>query len=199
MSNPDQALEVYKMTRVDHAVMNFAKIDKPSINDILAVKCVAQVEEGIDYYRACAAEMSNSDLKKEEHNSARLAKHMESSGDPRPASAELCHCHAIVSGAHKLAAQQRAIMAWCMMRIDDPRNGCWLPRNTAAKARMPRWLRNAVPHSRIHRKSYYFWLDQLININTIKSTEDLLQTMKVIRTRLQSSSLPIQMKREMNI
>jgi len=187
------------MTSVDRAIMNFAKIDNPSVGDILAVRCAAQVEEGIDLYRVSAAEMTQADLKAEEHNSARLAQHMTSAGDPRPTAADFCHCHALVSGAHKSAAQQRAIMAWCMMRIDDPRNGCWLPRNTAAKLRMPNWLRNSVPHSRIHRKSYYFWLDQVININTIKCAEDLINALRMVRTRLQSGSLPIPMKREMNI
>lgn len=199
MPIPVQTLKAYEMTRVDRAIIGFAKIEKPAIGDILAVKCVAQVEEGIDLFRASAAEMSQADLKAEEHNSEWLSQYMTSTGDPRPAPAEICHCHAIVSGAHKRAAQQRAIMAWCMMRIDDPRNGCWLPSNTAAKIRMPDWLRNAVPHSRIHRKSYYFWLDQVISINTIKNTEDLVNALRMIRTRLQSGALPIPMKREMKI
>lgn len=199
MAIPMETLKVYEMTRVDHAIMNFTKIETPSISDINAVKCVASIEKGIDLYRAGAAEMSQECLKAEEHNSERLAKHMTDAGDPRPASTEYCHCHAIVSGAHHRAVLQRAIMAWCMMRIDDPRNGCWLPRNTASKPRMPDWLLSAVPHSRIHRKSYYFWLDQVININTIKNNEDLTNTLRMIRTRLQSGALPIPMKREMKI
>jgi len=199
MSIPVQTLKTYEMTRVDRAIVKFSNIEIPVIGDILSVKCVAQVEEGLELYRVGAVEMSQTDLKAEEHNSERLAQHMTSAGDPRAASAEICHCHAIVSGAHKRAAQQRAIMAWCMMRIDDPRNGCWLPRNTAAKNGMPDWLRNAVPHSRIHRRSYYFWLGQTININTIKNTEDLVNALRMIRTRLQSGALPIPMKQEMKI
>ena len=85
------------------------------------------------------------------------------------------------------------------MRIDDPRNGCWLPSNTAAKIKMPDWLRNAVPHSRIHRKSYYFWLDTVININTIKDTPSMISALRMISMRLQSGALTPSMKREMNI
>lgn len=129
-------------------------------------------------------------LEKESHSSERMAQMMEASGDPRPAAAEYCHCHAIVSGAHNEAAVVRAVLAWALMRIDDPRNGCWLPRNTAARVHMPAWLRNAVPHSRIHRKTYYRWLGDLINPLMIKTSDDLVNTLKMVRMRLQSGSLP---------
>ncbi len=69
MPIPVQTLKIYEMTRLDHAIMKFAKIETPAISDILAVKCMAQIEEGIDLYRACATEMSQADLKAEEHNS----------------------------------------------------------------------------------------------------------------------------------
>ena len=201
MPIPTETLKVYEMTRIDLAIITFAKIENPSVNDINTVKCLASVEEGIDVYRAGATELSQADLKSEEHNSALLAKYMASAGDPRPTSSDYCHCHchAMISGAHKRAAAQRAVMAWCMMRIDDPRNGCWLPRNTDSRKRMPDWLRNAIPHSRIHRKSYYFWLDQVININTIKNSEDLVNALRMVRTRLQRGALPVPMKREMKI
>ena len=199
MPVPELTLKVYEMTRVDHAIGNFAKLENPTLSDLNVVKCQASVEEGIDLYRSSAVEMDQQCLKVEEHNSDRLAKFMELAGDPRPASTEYCHCHAIVSGGHHKAAAQRAVMAWCMMRIDDPRNGCWLPRNTAAKPRMPDWLRDAIPHSRIHRNSYYFWLDQVINLQTIKSNGDLIKALRMIRLRLQTGKLPIPMRREMSL
>lgn len=124
----------------------------------------------------------------EEHDSARLAGFMEASTDPKPH--KLCHCHAIVSGSHGEAAAARAVMAWLSMRIDDPRNGCWLPANTKARESMPERLRNAIPHSRIHRKTYYRWLDENISFTLTDSIEALASKLKMVRVRLQSGSVP---------
>ena len=85
------------------------------------------------------------------------------------------------------------------MRIDDPRNGCWLPCNTKARLHMPRWLQNAVPHSRIHRKSYYRWLGDIINPMLIKNNNDLIQALKMVRMRLQSGRLPRHILTEMGL
>jgi len=123
----------------------------------------------------------------EEHRSRLLAKHLTLSGDPRPN--KFCHAHAIISGAHTLAAESRAILAWLGVRIDDPDNGCWLPENTAAKTRMPRRLMSAVPHSRIHRYNYYFWLSQIIS-TTLKSQNQLRQALNMIEARLQAGTPP---------
>ena len=76
------------------------------------------------------------------------------------------------------------------MRIDEPENGCWLPKNTAAKMQMPRRLSNAVPHSRIHRYNYYFWLNQLINPSTTDTKEKLRSALKMIAARLQNGKQP---------
>src|SRR5690606_27218725 len=101
-----------------------------------------------------------------------------------------CHAHAIVAGKHLNSAIIRALMARLMIRIDDPDNGCWLPENTAAKAHMPVRLRNAVPHSRIHRFNYYFWLNTLIDPAIISTEADLRRTLTMIATRLQAGSQP---------
>ena len=81
-------------------------------------------------------------LKAETHSSARLANHLAEECDPRPN--KYCHAHAIVAGKHPEAVKLRAVLAWLNMRIDDSHNGCWLPRNTAAKIHMPTRLRKAV-------------------------------------------------------
>lgn len=143
----------HEMDRVDRAITDFAAIENPTVSDLNRVRTVAQVEEELDQYRAKGMDMTRAELAQEAHNSARLRKHMTISGDPCPH--ELCDAHAIVSGAHRLAAPMRAVFAWFKRRIDDPINGCWLPRNTVAQSQMPGHLRRAVPHSRIHRKAYY--------------------------------------------
>jgi len=159
----------------------------------------ADVQNQLDLYRIGALSMSAQALEDEPHKPSLLAQNMAAANDPRPVSGEHCHCHAMVSGAHAEAAEVRAMLAWCRMRIDAPRNGCWLPRNTKARAFMPEWLKSAVPHSRIHRKSYYAWLDRVINPIQIKSSDDLLKTLKMIRVRLQSGKVPQNILTEMGL
>ncbi len=174
--------------KVERSIDIFAAKDKPTQSDLNMVKVTAQVESGIDAYRTAADKMSPDELEDETHQSKRLALFMANSCDPRPH--PRCHAHAIISGAHKHAAELRAVMAWLRMRIDDPKNGCWLPENTAAKAHMPSHLANAVPHSRIHRYNYYFWLNRIINPNTTKTQTKLGDELRMIANRLQSGSQP---------
>lgn len=174
--------------KVERVIDQFATLESPSQGDLNYVKVIAQVERGLDKYRAAAMNMSVDELEDEKHQSDLLAHFMGASGNPRPHSK--CHAHAVISGAHKYAAELRAILAWLRMRIDDPDNGCWLPENTAAKPHMPAYLQSAVPHSRIHRYNYYFWLGTLID-PAITSTQDKLrQTLKMVAMRLQSGSQP---------
>lgn len=118
--------------------------------------------------------MNKDQMETEAHSSERMAAMMDSAGDPRPASAQYCHCHAMVSGSHNEAAGVRDILAWCLMR-------------------------SAVPHSRIHRKSYYRWLGDLINPMLIKNNDDLLRMLKMVRMRLQSGSQPKHILAEMGL
>lgn len=199
MPVPVQTLKAYEKTRVDLAIDVFTKIEKPTIVDLNRVRVQADVQCKIDAYRVGAIKLNKAQLETEQHTPERMAQLMAATGDARPASAEYCHCHAIVSGAHNEAAIVRAVLAWCMVRIDDPRNGCWLPRNTKARPYMPHWLKNAVPHSRIHRNSYYRWLGDLINPMLVKNSDDLIQKLKMIRMRLQSGSIPKHILIEMGL
>ncbi|MES2824959.1 MAG: AHH domain-containing protein [Pseudomonadota bacterium] len=132
--------------------------------------------------------MKDKQLEAELHSSQRMACYMECSTDPRPSSH--CDCHAMVSGKHVDAVPARAILAWCLMRIDDPRNGCWLPRDWDDRPRMPSWLNAAVPHRGLHNPRYYEWLNGRINYRLIKGLDDLIAALKLVRTRLQGGSLP---------
>ena len=149
---------------------------------------VAQIETKLDEYRNKAQDMSRQELRIEEHQSARLAYHLALIGDEKPHNA--CHAHAIVSGAHKRAASMRALLAYHKVRIDDAFNGCWLPENTKAKPYMPERLRNAVPHSRIHRFNYYFWLRQILNPQKAKTPDDVKYTLKTVGHQLQAGTHP---------
>ena len=65
-------------------------------------------------------------------------------------------------------------------------------REEGDKRKNLQWIFSAdeVPHSRIHRKTYYRWLGDLINPLMIKTSDDLVDTLKMVRMRLQSGSLP---------
>jgi hypothetical protein len=120
--------------------------------DLNRVDVAAQIQAGIERYRAEAASMSNDQLRSEEHNSARLGSHLIERFGKRPS---CCRAHAIVAGKHKYSARLRLLMAKLKIRIDDTDNGCWLPENTAATPHPS--FPKAVPHSRIHRFNYYFF------------------------------------------
>ncbi|MES2823558.1 MAG: AHH domain-containing protein [Pseudomonadota bacterium] len=173
---------------VDRVLADFAKKDKPSSADFAAVQALGSFYDKLDTYRIEANKMGNPALKTELHKSSRLAEHMTLAGDSRPSAR--CDCHAIISGGHKKAIAVRAIMAWLKVRIDDPHNGCWLPRDWADRPYMPRHLQSAVPHKRIHFEEYYNWLGSRINLVTINSANDLIFTLNFIRRSLSQGAVP---------
>jgi len=146
----------YELSRTDKAIAKFCWLKKPRPKDFNIIGVIAQVEAGIEEFRSKARSMGMAKVLAEPHKSDRLAEQMTLSGDPRPH--KLCDAHAIISGKHQGAWSMRIVLAWYLIRIDDYVNGCWLPKNTEAKKRMPAWLIGAVPHSRIHRIGYYDWL-----------------------------------------
>jgi hypothetical protein len=150
-----------------------------------------QVEQGlIDMlvYTMSGQSMSRSALEKECHDSSKLGERMAVVNDGKPH--KLCHAHAIISGGHPKAVTLRAIMAKFGVRIDDPVNGCWLPENTAALKEMPSRLQSAVPHSRIHRNNYYFWLGSYVKMSITKDTSYLRFQLGMVETALQSGNFP---------
>ncbi len=170
---------------MDHAIDEFAQKDKPTQADMNNVAVSASIQLGLDKYRKAAETMSRLELRSEKHDCNRLARFLEATGQPRP---NRCHAHAIVSGAHKEAAQLRAVLAWLKLRIDDPDNGCWLPENTAATPHP--LFPKAVPHSRIHRYHYYAWLNRIINSQFISNQANLRQALKLIAQQLQERTFP---------
>ena len=174
--------------KVEISIDQFAALEKPTPGDMAYVRAVAQVQQQLDAYRARGSKLDDEALEDEDHQSKILGAFMSATGDPRPH--ELCHAHAIVSGGHKDAAELRATLAWLKLRIDDPHNGCWLPRNTAAKTQMPERLRNAIPHSRIHRYNYYFWLNREINPTATNTKAKLIDALNMIEIRLQAGNTP---------
>lgn len=188
MPIPLETVKVYEKTHIDLVIEEFAEIEKPTVSDMNKVIVQAYISDQLDQYRLDAIKLSEKTLREEGHSSKQLADLMAISDDSRPHVD--CECHAMISGKHRLATPMRAIMAWCKMRIDDPRNGCWLPRHYDVVNNMPKWLRDAVPHQGLHNPRYYDWLDQKINIDLINGLSDLIDALKMVRLLLQTGKLP---------
>lgn len=174
-------------SRTEKAIDLFVGIENPTIADLDAVKVAGQVEEGIltllGYLHHGYTGMGRTELEEEEHCSKRLGAMMLVAQDKKPH--ELCHAHAIVSGSHPGAATLRGVLAKYKIRIDDPDNGCWLPESTAAKQKMGS---SAVPHSRIHRKNYYRWMDTYIKLPVTKDESYCRFQLSMIKERLKNMS-----------
>lgn len=178
-------------SRTEKAIDTFVDKENPTQADLNAVVVQGQIEEGIlkllGYLRD-GHSMDRDDIAEEVHNSELLGRHMEASGDRRPGSCDLWDAHAIVSGGHAKAAALRGILAKFGVRIDDPDNGCWLPRNTAAKLKTGS---AAVPHSRIHRTKYYLWMESYINLTNTKDESFCRFQLSMIEGSLKNmASLP---------
>ncbi|WP_444998452.1 AHH domain-containing protein [Aliikangiella sp. IMCC44359] len=174
-------------THVEKLLTEFAKIEKPTTADFAALRVKGEIAEKLDDYRLQASGMSIKELQREKHNSSRLATHMKCAGDPRPSNR--CDCHAIVSGARKEAMALRGILARFKIRIDDPHNGCWLPRDWEDRKHMPNYLRNGVPHKRIHHHEYYLWLNTRINLTNVRNANELIEQLRFARNSLQSGKV----------
>src|SRR5690554_4933537 len=122
----------YLKDRREVAIDLFASKSNISRADYMALGSIEQVEETLDIYRQEAGLMSRRELRNEEHDSKVLGNFMRLNGKPYPGGN--CDAHAIVSGSHPRATQMRAILARVKIRIDDIRNGTWLPRRTADSA-----------------------------------------------------------------
>lgn len=175
-------------SHVERLLADFAKKDKPTIADFNALSTLGTVYDALDRYRLKAQSMSRLELEAETHSSRRLGKNLARAGEYRPSMRS--DAHAIVSGGHRGSIVIRGVLAWLKMRIDDPHNGCWLPRDWDDRVHMPNHLRRAVPHRRIHHGRYYQWLRIRIHPQMIKTPEQLVAALRMARTMLQSGNVP---------
>lgn len=184
MPIPEKVTLYHEKSLLDRVIDTVANQNETlSTSDLNKVSVAAQIQEGIDRYRAQAATLSNQSLFEEAHNSTRLGMHLVESGSPRP---PRCHAHAIVAGKHQYAARLRLFMSRLKIRIDDSDNGCWLPENTAATPHPA--FPKALPHSRIHRFNYYFWIhSRLIGIS---NEQRFRGELNLISKRLQYGGTP---------
>ncbi|WP_299945879.1 AHH domain-containing protein [uncultured Microbulbifer sp.] len=176
------------LTHVERLLVDFSKLEKPTVADFMVFRTRLSVGDYLDRYRARANKMTDEELQNEGHSSRRLKAFMRRSGDPAPS--PRCDCHHMISGGHRDALLMRLVMAAMAMRVDDPHNGCWLPRDWEDRSYMPNYLRSGVPHRRIHTDNYYRWLSGRINMAAVKTPEQLIQALRFARHCLQSGAVP---------
>lgn len=126
--------------------------------------------------------MDKNQLIDEKHKPDRLSRFMKSSGITRPVNTA---AHAIISGAHERATAARKILAKWKIRIDDPDNGVFLPKNSdyTPHPQMPQ----AVNHAAIHTKEYYVNITAMLT--PTKSEEECRLVLKLIGKMLQQGTL----------
>jgi len=184
MPIPEKVTLYHEKNLLDRVIDNVAGQEQPlSDSDLNRVTVAAQIQAGIDRYRAQASTLSNQSLFEEEHNSSRLGMHLVESGHPRPSK---CHAHAVVAGKHQYAARLRLFMSRLKIRIDDSDNGCWLPENIAATPHPA--FPKALPHSRVHRFNYYFWIHSWLI--AFSNERDFRNGLQLIARRLQYGGVP---------
>lgn len=175
-------------SHTDRLLTEFSKVDKPNSADFARLYTQGVIFDTLDRYRMRARGMSEEALSGESHRSQRLAKHLGQAGDPRPSGR--CDAHAIISGGHRGSIVLRGVLALMKVRIDDPHNGCWLPRDWVDRPHLPGYLRNAVPHRRIHHRRYYEWLGARIRPVIVRSPQQLIESLRMARRQLQDGTVP---------
>jgi hypothetical protein len=150
------------------------------------IKNLANIQEGLNKYRLDGSGKLTGQLISESHSSKRLGRFLRAQGKPRPNIK--WDAHHVIAGGDASAALARTVIAKeeFKVRIDDPDNGCWLPktREDARGSVFP----NAVPHENIHRNTYYDWVYSVIV--TSDSEMEIRAKLKLIGQRLQQGSIP---------
>lgn len=146
-------------------------------------------------FRADARNMTPVQILQEVHSSKRLGDFLRADGHPRPAAK--WEAHHLISGISPFAMQSRTILAddEIQIRIDDPDNGCWMPK-TKADAR-PTIYPNAIGHNRIHRKLYYQWIQN--NIELMTTPGQVRAFLKTVRMQLLQGNIKPEMKLQQEI
>lgn len=161
----------------------------------VAARSRAKLSVFMAQFRGDASNMTYEALLQEKHSSKILGKHLRADGHPRPAAK--WEAHHIVSGEHPDALLSRTVLAddEIKIRIDDPDNGCWMPK-TKADAR-PTIYPNAIGHNRIHRDLYYHWLD---NSLALMATEGQVRAfLNTVRAQLLHGNIRPEMKLQQEI
>ena len=133
-------------------------------------------------YQAESKGMSKQQFLREEHDAKRLSRHIKATGISRPPNVA---AHAIVSGSHPEAKAARRILAKFKIRIDDPDNGVYLPRDSRfiPHEKMP----DAANHAKLHTSEYYLNITSILRQST--SASDCRVALRSIAKKLRNGQL----------
>ena len=148
----------------------------------LMMKGTIQALSALSKYHSEAKNMTPEQFLRESHDSKRLSKHIKATGISRPPNVA---AHAIISGAHPEATAARKVLAKFKIRIDDPDNGVYLPRDSRfiPHEKMPA----AANHAQVHTDEYYINVTNILN--TAKSPAQCRMALKLIAQKLQEGTL----------
>lgn len=148
----------------------------------LMMKGTIQALSALSKYQAESKGMTKQQFLKEEHDPKRLSRHLKASGFTRPPNVA---AHAIVSGTHPEAKAARKILAKFKIRIDDPDNGVYLPRDSRfiPHENMP----DAANHAKVHTDEYYINVTNILN--TATTALECRVALKLIAKKLRNGSL----------
>ena len=175
---------------IDETIKRENKILTEAEIQVLAAKLYADIMKRgtiqglsvLSKYYAEAKRMDRSELMKEKHKPSRLSQHMRARGVKRPPNVA---AHAIVSGEHPEARAARKILAKWKIRVDDPDNGVYLPRDSRFIPHPE--LPNAANHAKLHTDEYYVNVTNMLN--TATSKEDCRLALRLIAKELQNGTL----------
>lgn len=148
----------------------------------LMMKGTIQALSALSKYQAEAKGMTKPQFLKEEHDPKCLCRHLKAAGFVRPPNVA---AHAIISGSHPEAKAARKILAKFRIRIDDPDNGVYLPRDSRfiPHENMP----DAANHAKVHTDEYYINVTNILN--TATSALECRVALKLIAKKLRDGSL----------
>lgn len=148
----------------------------------LMMRSSIQALSALSKYQSEIKGMTRQEFLNEPHKSKRLSRHLRACGVVRHKNVS---CHAIVSGGQPEATAARRILAKFKIRIDDPDNGVYLPRDSRfiPHEKMP----NAINHAELHTDEYYVNITDILRNST--SEFECRIALKIIAKKLQEGTL----------
>lgn len=154
------------------------------VTECARLENIGKLQQKVDDYRAASLGKKPRELEAEAQksgNSHTLGLHLTSSGQFKPNSN--WEAHHIVCSRHPSHAASRLILYGFKYGINDPHNGCWLPRKHryAVGTSLP----NAVGHRHVHTLAYANFVNR--RLLTVATTTELNARLSSIRSDLQDT------------
>lgn len=180
-------------THLDQVISETLQREKKALSEVeiaaLAAKLYHQIMHKtavrgltlLSRYYSSGCKFNKNELLKEEHKPSRLGRHIKYTGKKRQPNTA---AHAIVSGSHPEAIAARKILAKWKIRIDDPDNGVFLPRDSRyiPHKDMP----SAANHAKLHTDEYYLNVTNMLR--SAQSKTECRMTLRLIADELRNGS-----------